>query len=115
MVGVVRDRIKKERDQREEEYHKNYKPVQLSEAKAIVGTCRDMCPEFERYDREVSQELHPFEMVLFCHLILIGSWLVLKMIRIQEWITIWLLKSIVGLRPETTLKSFQKMSDPLRF
>ena len=22
-----------------------------------------MCPEFERYDREVSQELHYFEMV----------------------------------------------------
>lgn len=55
--------MKLKRDEREKEFYANYKPMKLSEAKSVVGTCMDMCPEFERYDREVSQELHYFEMV----------------------------------------------------
>ena len=30
-------------------------------SKAFVGTCTDMCPERERYDREVKRRLHVFE------------------------------------------------------
>lgn len=51
------------RDAREELYYANYKPKKLSEATSVVGTCPDMCPEFERLDRQVSQELHFFEML----------------------------------------------------
>ena len=63
-LSNVRDELKKERDKREEDYYKNYKPVSLVHAKSIVGTCMDMCPLYERHDREFSQELHPFEIVL---------------------------------------------------
>jgi hypothetical protein len=55
--------MKDKRDEREKSYYANYKPMKLSEARSIVGTCMDMCPEFERLDREVSQELHLFETV----------------------------------------------------
>uniref|UniRef100_A0A7S2ZHY5 RRM domain-containing protein n=2 Tax=Rhodosorus marinus TaxID=101924 RepID=A0A7S2ZHY5_9RHOD len=35
----------------------------LSEAKALVGTCLDMCPEKERYDREIQRDLFSFEIL----------------------------------------------------
>ncbi|GAB6033474.1 Germinal-center associated nuclear protein [Chamberlinius hualienensis] len=34
----------------------------LATAKAIIGTCQDMCPEKERYMREDRKQLHPYEM-----------------------------------------------------
>ena len=32
-------------------------------AKAFVGTCTDMCPEKERYDREEKRRLHNYEVL----------------------------------------------------
>ena len=55
--------MKKKRDDREKAYYASFKQKQLDEAHDVVGTCPDMCPEFERYDREVTQELHFFEAV----------------------------------------------------
>lgn len=37
--------------------------MKLEFARDLVGTCLEMCSEFERCDREVTQELHFFEMV----------------------------------------------------
>lgn len=62
-ITTIRDKIMAERDQREKEYYDNLKPVKLSEAKSVVGTCQDMCPEFERYDRIITQELAIFEIL----------------------------------------------------
>jgi hypothetical protein len=62
-ASVIREKMKAERDAREKSYFDNYKPKKLSEARDVVGICQDMCPEFERYDREVSQELAVFEML----------------------------------------------------
>ncbi len=42
----------------------------LSEAVVFVGECLDMCPEFERYEREVQMGLDPLEKVLFYPFIL---------------------------------------------
>ena len=55
--------MKKVRDNREKAFYATFKQKQLGEARDVVGTCQDMCPEFERYDREVTQELHFFETV----------------------------------------------------
>lgn len=55
--------MKKERDNREARFYENYRPMRLEEARDLRGTCMDMCPEFERYDREITQELHYFEMI----------------------------------------------------
>lgn len=41
------------------------KTMDLSEAQPIVGTCLDMCPEKERYEREEWKDLSVFEMVWF--------------------------------------------------
>ena len=30
----------------------------------LIGTCPDMCPEFERHQREAHFDLSPFESVL---------------------------------------------------
>ena len=38
-------------------------PKRLDEAITIVGTCQDMCPEFERYRRERENNLDKLECV----------------------------------------------------
>ncbi|GAC93796.1 hypothetical protein PHSY_001361 [Pseudozyma hubeiensis SY62] len=38
------------------------KPTDLALAVKLVGTCQDMCPEFEREEREFQKELDPLEM-----------------------------------------------------
>lgn len=38
-------------------------PKRLDEAITIVGTCPDMCPEFERYRRERENNLDKLECV----------------------------------------------------
>lgn len=55
--------MKKIRDEKEKTYFATFKQKQLNEARDVVGKCESMCPEFECYDREVSQELHYFEML----------------------------------------------------
>ena len=37
--------------------------VDVKSAKAFVGTCEDMCPEKERYDREDKRRLSYYEIV----------------------------------------------------
>ncbi|XP_061179067.1 germinal-center associated nuclear protein-like [Saccostrea echinata] len=39
------------------------KQSDLATARAFVGTCTDMCPEKERYDREEKRRLHPYEVL----------------------------------------------------
>ncbi|XP_071490038.1 germinal-center associated nuclear protein-like [Diadema antillarum] len=39
------------------------KQSDLATAKTMIGTCPDMCPEKERYMREVQRRLSPYEMV----------------------------------------------------
>ena len=39
------------------------KQSDLATAKAFVGTCTDMCPEKERYDREEKRRLHNYEVL----------------------------------------------------
>ena len=39
------------------------KPKRLEEAITMVGTCQDMCPEFERYRRERENNLYKWECV----------------------------------------------------
>ncbi|XP_048739403.2 germinal-center associated nuclear protein-like isoform X2 [Ostrea edulis] len=39
------------------------KQSNLATAKAFVGTCADMCPEKERYDREEKRRLHSYEVL----------------------------------------------------
>jgi nuclear mRNA export protein SAC3 len=38
-------------------------PKRLDEAITMVGTCRDMCPRFERYRRERENNLFNWEVV----------------------------------------------------
>lgn len=38
------------------------KPTDLALAVKLVGTCQDMCPEFEREEREFQKELDPLEV-----------------------------------------------------
>ncbi|EJD00557.1 uncharacterized protein FOMMEDRAFT_112104 [Fomitiporia mediterranea MF3/22] len=40
------------------------KPKRLDEAITIVGTCQDMCPEFERYRRERENNLDKWECIV---------------------------------------------------
>lgn len=47
-------------------------PKRLEDAITIVGTCPDMCPEFERYRRERENNLDKWECVrsssaFLCH------------------------------------------------
>lgn len=35
----------------------------------LLGTCRDMCPEFERYERELHMDLSIFEMVYIVYIV----------------------------------------------
>lgn len=46
-------------------------PKRLEDAITIVGTCKDMCPRFERYRRERENNLFEWEMV--CPVILTCS------------------------------------------
>ena len=39
------------------------KQTELSEAKDLIGTCPDMCPEMERYVREDRRRLSVFEIL----------------------------------------------------
>ncbi|XP_069790140.1 germinal-center associated nuclear protein [Narcine bancroftii] len=39
------------------------KRTDLEKAKAVVGTCMDLCPEKERYMRETRYQLSPFEII----------------------------------------------------
>lgn len=39
------------------------KQADLATAKAFVGSCMDMCPEKERYDREEKRRLHNYEVL----------------------------------------------------
>ncbi|KAG0298982.1 hypothetical protein BGZ98_010386 [Dissophora globulifera] len=39
------------------------KPVRLEDAISFIGTCRDMCPEFERHEREYQQNVEKFEKI----------------------------------------------------
>lgn len=39
------------------------KQADLATAKAFVGSCTDMCPEKERYDREEKRRLHNYEVL----------------------------------------------------
>lgn len=41
------------------------KPRTLAEAITPVGTCRDMCPEFERVERVVQNDIWTAEVVWF--------------------------------------------------
>ena len=61
-ASTIRTRLKQQRDARESAFFASYKPKKLSEATNITGTCLEMCPEFERYDREVTGELAVFEI-----------------------------------------------------
>jgi hypothetical protein len=38
-------------------------PKRLEDAITVVGTCRDMCPRFERYRRERENNLFEWEIV----------------------------------------------------
>lgn len=38
-------------------------PKRLEDAITMVGTCQDMCPEYERYRRERQNNLDRWEMV----------------------------------------------------
>ena len=38
------------------------KPTDLADAIKLIGTCQDMCPEFEREEREFQKELDRFEV-----------------------------------------------------
>lgn len=40
------------------------KPRALKEAVTLKGTCMDMCPEFEREEREYQNNVDPLEMIL---------------------------------------------------
>lgn len=40
-----------------------YKPVSLKDAITMVGTCTDMCPEYERYEREYQNNVDRWEAV----------------------------------------------------
>ena len=40
------------------------KPRNLSEAIRFVGTCTDMCPEFEMYQREYQNNVDKWEIVM---------------------------------------------------
>jgi Nuclear protein export factor len=44
-------------------------PKRLEDAISIVGTCKDMCPRFERYRRERENNLFEWETV--CRLLLV--------------------------------------------
>ncbi|KAF9951101.1 hypothetical protein BGZ72_007308 [Mortierella alpina] len=39
------------------------KPVRLEDAITFIGTCNDMCPEFERHEREYQQSVEKFEKI----------------------------------------------------
>ncbi|KAG9322711.1 hypothetical protein KVV02_000789, partial [Mortierella alpina] len=39
------------------------KPVRLEDAITFIGTCKDMCPEFERHEREYQQSVEKFEKI----------------------------------------------------
>ncbi|KAG0018552.1 hypothetical protein BGZ81_010188, partial [Podila clonocystis] len=39
------------------------KPRRLEDAITFVGTCQDMCPEFERHEREYQQSVESFEKI----------------------------------------------------
>ncbi|KAF9389446.1 hypothetical protein CPB97_011362 [Podila verticillata] len=39
------------------------KPRRLEDAITFVGTCQDMCPEFERHEREYQQSIESFEKI----------------------------------------------------
>ncbi|KAK9760878.1 actin cytoskeleton and mitosis protein, partial [Basidiobolus ranarum] len=39
------------------------KPIRLDQAINFVGTCQDMCPEFEREEREYQKNLEKFELI----------------------------------------------------
>lgn len=43
--------------------HGSKKQADLATAKAFVGSCTDMCPEKERYDREEKRRLHNYEVL----------------------------------------------------
>ena len=38
-------------------------PIRIEDAIAMVGTCQDMCPRFERYRRERESNLFQWERV----------------------------------------------------
>ena len=46
------------------------KPRRLENAIHFVGECQDMCPEFERYEREYQKNLDKLEIVIFLFLFL---------------------------------------------
>lgn len=39
------------------------KKYRIEDARSIVGECNDMCPEYERYEREYQNGLMEFEKV----------------------------------------------------
>lgn len=49
------------------------KPRRLEDAITFVGECQDMCPEFERYEREYQKNLDKFEIVIFLLFIYINN------------------------------------------
>lgn len=52
--------LKEESREKQQDHH--IVQINLSQAKHIIGTCPDMCPEKERYEREQFQDLSIFEM-----------------------------------------------------
>lgn len=47
------------------------KPRRLEDAITFVGTCQDMCPEFERHEREYQQSIESFEKVSYILFLLV--------------------------------------------
>jgi len=62
--------MKKQREQLRKNYIKKGliddpdKPRRLEDAIPFVGECQDMCPEFERYEREYQKNLDKLEIVI---------------------------------------------------
>ncbi|KAI8826513.1 SAC3/GANP/Nin1/mts3/eIF-3 p25 family-domain-containing protein [Chytriomyces cf. hyalinus JEL632] len=61
--------MKSQRDALKEKYIREGKiladdaKVSLNDAVSLVGECLDMCPEFERHEREYQRGLHPLEKI----------------------------------------------------
>jgi len=68
--------MKKQREQLRKMYIKKGliddpdKPRRLEDAIPFVGECQDMCPEFERYEREYQKNLDKLEIVIYLFIII---------------------------------------------
>ncbi|KAJ3223932.1 hypothetical protein HDU81_008825 [Chytriomyces hyalinus] len=66
---LIEFQMKGQRDALKEKYIREGKiladdaKVSLNDAVSLVGECLDMCPEFERHEREYQRGLHPLEKI----------------------------------------------------